>query len=126
MLNALVSRDPNDNDLPQFNPEETETFGQRAAYVTQRRSPWDNRTRQDQELRSRIAHDRIYNHARGGLPICTTCTANGSNNTQGHTTNTPSCPYFVPVDPYRQRFRTTAEIISDHAAVERALFEGNY
>ena len=63
MLNALVSRDPSDNNLPQFNPVETEKFGQRAAYVPQRRSPWDNRTRQAEKLRSRIAHDRIYNQA---------------------------------------------------------------
>ena len=87
MLTALTKA-VNAEQLPEFSAEDVERFGQRAAYQAQLRLPWTNaRSRENdlQALENRIGKNRLYNEARGGLPVCTTCTSNGNNTVTGHT-----------------------------------------
>ena len=124
MLTALTKA-VNAEQLPEFSAEDVERFGQRAAYQAQLRLPWTNaRSRENdlQALENRIGKNRLYNEARGGLPVCTTCTSNGNNTVTGHTADSAHCPFHEHRDPFQQHSRSAAEMISMQALVDAELF----
>jgi hypothetical protein len=129
MLKALLNQDSGSltSSIPEFNEHDLQVFGQRAAYQAQLRSPWSSTNRrslQQQDLNKQISENRAYNQARGGLPVCTTCTSIEGHVITGHMTGTAWCPHHVHVNPYNQHTRTAAEMISAHAALEADLMHG--
>ncbi len=130
MLKALLNCQRTDL-IPEFNSSDIQQFGKRAAYQAQLRSPWTNSNRSrsmrpHEELERTIAENRLYNAARGGLPVCTTCTTNGNHIVTGHTADSTRCPFYVHVDPYRQHSESAAELNAIQAATESAIFDGEH
>jgi hypothetical protein len=111
--------------IPQFEKQDIEHFGQRAAYQAQLRSPWistKTRPRPHEDIDRKVAQNREYNAIRGGLPVCATCSSNCGDKVTGHTADSAKFPFHVHVDPMRTRTYTTAELIARQATTESSVF----
>ena len=120
LLRGLLTQDLASR-MPAFRQEDLEKFGQRAAYRVQLRSPWTNGDRRNDErayIERQVAFNTAYNEIRGGLPVCTTCTANCGNTVTGHVASSVHCPFRTHRNPYEQHSLTAAELISNQAAFE--------
>jgi hypothetical protein len=127
-ITALLKQADAIHYIPEFNQQDIEQFGQRAAYQIQLRFPGRRgtvRPREHQEIQERAEHDRAYNRARGGLPVCATCTSNsGGTVVKGHTADSSSCLYHVHVNLYQQHSRSAAEKLASQAALESDMMHG--